>query len=590
VIKSIFRAIALTIALASAAHAQSLPAGSIGSVVNPVANNSVLYSFSYTASTTGANYVGFAFRQDPAFWNFTDPGITAAGSSTNLFVNGNLSSGGAVQVTTNGGTQTIQAPANWGVWYQNGTYPAAAGTWSGSSWYDGAVGSYDGIYQGVNLTSGTVYTISFYALSTAQAGSNDAAMIGVYAGLCTSVSLSAADCVPAASSFTPIAVPAQTVNAGNPSAPPMPDPSSAPTVVSTAATTPITVVDPAVAHSNLATTVLQVVDARANTGSSATITRTITPLITTPTTITTHYTPQIIQTWSDNSTTVVTDPNNPAYDVIVAGTPIHSTGTVTQSSASWTSNGLSNAVAQRNTNPFLVDILSQRDGSWISPSASYTKTVGSMASGGVSLGYQKTVENNTVGIAFNYNNAKSSGLTNNSITVDNYAATAYILSRQTDAWFKAQIGSGVSNYTGSVSLPQFVLYNNEKFRQTNFYADLGVYGAIAVHGFRPLLGATIITSSIGADQTSGSTLLNSAPQQGRTTEINPYVGVRYEFSDDVGVETRVTQTKDFSTVVGVRAVAQTEIRKNVFLNASAGFDKGRDYTGAVGTIGLKIAF
>ena len=60
----------------------------------------------------------------------------------------------------------IQAPADWGVWYQNGTYPAAAGTWSniggshGGVWYDGAVGTFDGIYQGIALQAGTTYTIT----------------------------------------------------------------------------------------------------------------------------------------------------------------------------------------------------------------------------------------------------------------------------------------------------------------------------------------------------------------------------------------------------------------------------------------------
>jgi hypothetical protein len=75
-----------------------------------------------------------------------------------------------------------------------------------------------------------------------------------------------------------------------------------------------------------------------------------------------------------------------------------------------------------------------------------------------------------------------------------------------------------------------------------------------------------------------------------STVVNPYVGVRYDFDENVGIETRVTQTKDFKTVAGVRGVAKTEIDKGVYLNASVGFDKGKNYTGVAGTIGIKIDF
>ena len=221
------------------AYAQNLPAGSIGSVSNPATGVNALYTFNFTATTTGSDYIGFAFRQDPAFWSFTNPVLEVTGTTTNLLTNGNLSAGGPVQVSTNSGTQTIQAPANWGVWYQNGTYPAAAGTWSSGQWYDGAVGSYDGIYQGVSLIAGDHYTITFDAMSTSQASTAAAAMIGVYEGTCQSVSLAASACTPNTTSFAPLAVPAQTVNAGNASAPPVANPASAPTVVSTAPGTPI---------------------------------------------------------------------------------------------------------------------------------------------------------------------------------------------------------------------------------------------------------------------------------------------------------------------------------------------------------------
>jgi hypothetical protein len=644
VIKNLVKAIVFSILCVSTAHAQSLPAGSIGSVTNPATNVNNLYTFNFTPTTTGSDYVGFAFRQDPAYWSFTNPVLEVQGTTTNLLTNANLSAGGPVQVTTNSGTQTIQAPANWGVWYQNGTYPAAAGTWQSGQWYDGAVGSYDGIYQGVALTAGTHYVITFDALSTYQASSNAQAMIGVYAGACQSVSLAASACTPNTTSFTPLAVPAQTVNAGNPSAPPVANPASAPTVVSTAPGTPIVTTASSLGTSVTTTSVAygtstvvpvttngtttfssSYVDQAVNQGNDLTVTRTTTVVARTPfTTVTTttvpvytttvvtvpHITtttttPTTVTTYSDgttstaNGTPVVTSTTNNVATSSVATTynisSTTQTGTISQSavgsqSANATASGLRDAVAARNTNPFLVDILSQRDGGWISPSAAYFKTVGSMASGGVSWGYQTTVENNTAGVAFNYNKAISSGLDNNSISSENFAATAYMLSKQEFGWLKAQLGFGTSAYNSSNSIPLFSLYNTEKFRQNQFYADLGIYGASTFMGFRPLIGATIVNSQIGQDSITGSQLLATAPAQGSTTQVNPYLGARYDFDTNFGVETRVTQTKDFSTVFGIRGVAQTEISKGIFLNASAGFDRSKNYTGAVGTVGLKIEF
>ena len=237
--KKITLAILALFFVTSAFAVDNLPGGSVGTVDNPVANQNTQYSFSFTPGQSGSNYIGFAFRQDPAFWNFTNVSLTT-GSGSNLLFNGNLALGGPVAITTTNGPGQVQAPQGWGVWYQNGTYPAAAGAWSGNSWYDGAVGSYDGIYQGVSLTSGVSYTVSFYALNTYQASSVDQARIGVYAGACNSLSMAANACVPGTSGFTPIAVPAQTVNAGTANAnTPVPDPNSAPTVVSTAPGTPI---------------------------------------------------------------------------------------------------------------------------------------------------------------------------------------------------------------------------------------------------------------------------------------------------------------------------------------------------------------
>lgn len=354
-IKKAIAAILLLGTLTSA-MAQSLPAGSIGTVQGNTANQFSNYSFNFTATATGSEYIGFAFRQDPAYWTFGNVGLTTGGGS-NILVNGNLANGGPVTVSTNSGNQVIQAPANWGVWYQAGTYPAAAGSWSAGQWYDGAVGSFDGIYQGFTATQGTTYTITFRAMSN-NVVDNNAIQLGVYAGACNNLSGLAAACSPNTASFNALAVPAQTVNAGNPSAPPVPDPNvtpPTPTLVSTANGTPTvtnstadgsttttlassrgTTTNVAVATLGVTAVATAITNSRGNqtaqtlnVNQNTTVTRTTpvttvttstTPIttvttLTTPRTVTTVTTPTYIDTYSDGSTVTRT------------GTPVTTTTT-----------------------------------------------------------------------------------------------------------------------------------------------------------------------------------------------------------------------------------------------------------------------
>ena len=202
-------------------QAGDLPAGYLGSVLN-YSYGTQTYNYSFTPTTSGVDYVGFAFRQDPGFWTFTNPDVTAGSSTTNLLINGNLQYGGGLSVnTTNYGTQYIQAPSDWGVWYQNGTYPSAAGSWSPGQWYDGAVGSYDGIYQGINVTAGVTYHISFN-LSGTQSSSNPSIEVGTYMGTCAA-GTSIFTCVPNSSaSMSAIAAPQATQSVGGAPAPVVP--------------------------------------------------------------------------------------------------------------------------------------------------------------------------------------------------------------------------------------------------------------------------------------------------------------------------------------------------------------------------------
>jgi hypothetical protein len=105
-----------------------------------------------------------------------------------------------------------------------------------------------------------------------------------------------------------------------------------------------------------------------------------------------------------------------------------------------------------------------------------------------------------------------------------------------------------------------------------------------------LVGVVLTNSTISSKIESGSLLLSTLPQDDRVVQARPYAGIRYDFNENIGLETRVTQSKDFKTVGQVRLTAQHEVFKDVFFNVQAGFDKGSGYTAAVGMVGLKINF
>lgn len=223
------------------AKAQALPPNSIsnGAVPYTTANQWQNYSYTFTASTTGPNYIGFAFRQVPAFWTFTNVDVYTTNAANNLMYNGNMASGGQVPNTG------LQAPTGWGVWYQTGSPPGAAGSWqngsnplgTGGVWYDGAVQSFDGIYQAFEAVAGTTYTITFQ-LEGDNATSSPEIAVGVYAGPC-SAGTTVFNCGP--TGFSVLATPTQTAGAVTPGVtPPAGNPTGGPTLVtSVTGTTPV---------------------------------------------------------------------------------------------------------------------------------------------------------------------------------------------------------------------------------------------------------------------------------------------------------------------------------------------------------------
>ena len=564
------------------AVAQQLPSGSVGVLTNNTANTWQTFSYTFTPTTTGANFVGFAFRQDPAFWTFDNVSLTAAGSTTNLLTNGGFDNGGRFNITTTNGASSIQAPTNWGVWYQNGTYPAAAGQWQngaaphGGVWYDGAVGTFDGIYQGVNLTAGTTYTITF-DVSGNNVANTTSIQLGTYGGACDNVSVAPDQCmIPSSAGFTTLATPAQGAAAGAPAVTPVGSPTAG--AING---------NPSIVNGNWIAWATVSTDARTNSGNNGVVTRTIDNYDRRSVTRRVVVTPTSTQNYSDG-TSVTT--NGTPFNQDTAQTPEQRLASSNSNSVTFNRMGFIDATKIRSFNPFLIDSLSKKDGAWISPSASYYKTIGSVTSGGAAGGYQWTVDNNIFGVAVNYGSSKSGGLNYSKVESENYDGGAYAVVKDTDIWVKTAVGFGYSKFNGTTSIPLFALVNNAKFNQKTIYADLTVYSADTYWDLRPLVGVTVVNSSISGVTETGSFLLSTTLEAKSTTTFNPYVGLRYDFDKNFGVEARVTQSKDFKTVGSIRATADTEISDGIFLNASVGIDKSSNLTGFAGTVGIKINF
>jgi len=197
----------------------TLPGGYIGRVLNNTPATWQTYSFTFTPTQSGSNYVMLSFRQDPAYWSVDNVSVKAAGSNINLLKNGGFDTGGTITAQTNNGPTQVSTPTNWGVAYQAGIYPGAAGFWNSAIWYDGAVGSFDAIYQGLNLTAGVTYTLSFMVAgdNVADSSLSGPVQLGVYAGACGSLTMAPEQCsLPSNSGYTTLATPSEGASAGGP--------------------------------------------------------------------------------------------------------------------------------------------------------------------------------------------------------------------------------------------------------------------------------------------------------------------------------------------------------------------------------------
>lgn len=329
---------------------------------------------------------------------------------------------------------------------------------------------------------------------------------------------------------------------------------------------------------------------------STTITPVTTTTVTTPLTVTTYSdnsttstdgTP-VITTSTTNTSTQTSSTTNEVITTTVRDNIVQSTSSDQKATVS--AAGLKEALAITRFNPYIVDPLSTKDGGWAEPSLGYAKTTGSFRTSAINFGTQKTIDENTIGIAGTFSKSNSHEFLNSQSQSETYGATAYILSKQSDVWVKGSLGFNVSEYQSTTSLPLFALANSSKVKAKNYYADMALYSPVEYFGIRPLIGVTLTNSVIDSKSESGSALLSTLPTDDRIFEARPYVGARVDFNKNIGLETKITQSKDFKTVGQARLTAKHEIYNNVFINVQAGFDKGSNYTAAVGMVGLKWVF
>jgi hypothetical protein len=338
---------------------------------------------------------------------------------------------------------------------------------------------------------------------------------------------------------------------------------------------------------------------------TATTARTTTVTSTTPRTTTTTTIPVTVTTYSDNSTEstdgtpVVTTSTTNVVTTTPTTTNIVETyvlnfkdfsSTSSDQTASVSAAGLKDALAIGRFNPFLVDALSTKDGAWVTPLAGYAKTTGSFRTSAIGFGAQKTVDENTFGIAGTFGRSNVHGFVGTKSSSDSYGATAYVLNKQAEIWTKLSVGFSVNEYSTTTALPIFALVNSSKVKANNYYADITFYSGQEFFGFRPLVGVTLNKSVITSAAESGSALLSTLPEKNSVFEARPYAGLRFDVNDIVGFEARAIRSKDFNTVGQFRATAKYEVMKDVFFDVQGGFDKSSNYTAAVGMIGLKINF
>jgi len=486
-------------------------------------------------------------------------------------------------LTFNSGTTNILYNPEFGV-APNGVQ---AQGWSSSTNYSGVCGTVSG--SAACVTNATGVTANMSGGGYSATGGTTTGAAGGYSSTLTSTTILA------------------TVNNGGVA----PSGGGTPTVVSTAAGPSTTTSSTAAAGQTTTTTsytygtpvVTQThSDASTREGGTVTVTRTTTTTTstpytqtvtaTTPYTTTTVTTPTTITTYSDGSTTSsngtpVTTTTNFNQDVVttIAGTNVVSSNA--DESRSVNVGGTQRSYDYNVVNPFIVDVFNTPDGPWATANGSFNSTIGSS---GLNFGYQKTVGNVTAGVAGRAGQIVGNNLAYSTLIGDSYSASAYVFNRTEKLWIKGAFGVHISDITSKSNIDDFDLSYQQNSEQRMVYGDIAVYSAKTYTNWRPFAGVMIVNSDIGSIREGGSSLLSNGIVASNKTYAMPYVGTRYEITENVALEGRVTQTEQYGAVTGVKLVAKKKLTDKVSINVSAGYDSGSNYDNASIMAGLVVKF
>jgi hypothetical protein len=192
---------------------KTIPSGYISVVPYTGGGGWQIKSYTYTATTSGTGYLMFAFRHDPNYWVIDNVSVKANNTGANLLVNGGMEKSGLMTTNVGGQQRTVAAPTAWGLAYQNNPNPTLGGGYDSGMWYDTSVGSYGAIYQNLNFTAGTTYTISFMVASDYNSN-GDTVQMAVYAGSCDGTSSGTACTLPTSTGMTTAVTPSETYTVG----------------------------------------------------------------------------------------------------------------------------------------------------------------------------------------------------------------------------------------------------------------------------------------------------------------------------------------------------------------------------------------
>lgn len=336
-----------------------------------------------------------------------------------------------------------------------------------------------------------------------------------------------------------------------------PDPSTGPTIVSTATEsivtnttsygTPVTTTDV-----TYGTAVATAVDtyAAANQGKTLAVTQTITTTtitpketvttITTPVTVTTVTTPVTVDTYSDASV------------VRTNGTPV-TTATTTDDVATMTINSNVTDVAavdnsfstridqrdvlQNNNKAFNQQLLSnamerviqQQVGAYmiVDGQKSNSQDTYSVKSNRFGLGYDRVITDRlVVGGQINLINSNLDGL-NAGGRLSKVALSGYSAYDIRGFTLVSDVGVSVNNYKNDHAIPELGLYNNSKSDGTDVWLANRLYTP-ELKGFRPFVGVKVARTALDGTTESGPALTAQRFSKVTDTDVIGLYGIRYD--------------------------------------------------------------